>query len=92
MALWRSRTLNIEQRAKLEEDQQNQGLSSVQIEDTEIVLNFGDINLSEAYSSEVSLHVSRPLFFALADLAYIIRFLCLEEILSAFSPIMVVCR
>ncbi|XP_008777790.2 C2 and GRAM domain-containing protein At5g50170 [Phoenix dactylifera] len=58
MALWRTRALNIEQRAKMEEDQQNHALRSVQIEDSETLLKFEDINFSEAYSSEVPLHAN----------------------------------
>ncbi|KAK1294002.1 C2 and GRAM domain-containing protein [Acorus calamus] len=50
MALWRTRTGNLEQSAKLAEDLVEQSGKSVQIEDTSSFLTVDDANLSKIYS------------------------------------------
>ncbi|KAK1318607.1 C2 and GRAM domain-containing protein [Acorus calamus] len=50
MALWRTRTVNLEHSAKLAEDLVEQGGKSVQIEDTSSLLTVEDANLLKIYS------------------------------------------
>ncbi|XP_073012937.1 C2 and GRAM domain-containing protein At5g50170-like [Typha latifolia] len=57
MALWRTKTMPLEQRAKLEEDQQEDG-KHVQIEDTESILNMEDTVLSKAYILELPIKIN----------------------------------
>lgn len=57
MALWRTKNTAIEQRAKLEQDQQEDGKSYVSTDDAESIMNIDDVALSKAYSSELSVDV-----------------------------------
>ncbi|OAY68676.1 C2 and GRAM domain-containing protein, partial [Ananas comosus] len=58
MALWRMKNMVIDQRAKLEQDQQDDGKSYVSTDDAESIMNIDDVALSKAYSSELSVDLN----------------------------------
>ncbi|KAL5997419.1 hypothetical protein ACLOJK_008349 [Asimina triloba] len=57
MALWRTRTLTADQKAKIADDQQDQDESSLKFEDTETVVGVEDANMSKVYSAEISVSI-----------------------------------
>jgi hypothetical protein len=51
IGLWKTKSSAIEQRAKMEEDQE-EDFSSVDLDDVHAVLSIGDVPLSKAYTLE----------------------------------------
>lgn len=61
VGLWRTRTLSLDQKAQIAEDQDDQGERSKMLEDTEVtesILNLEDTKMSKIYTTEIPVNVS----------------------------------
>ncbi|GJN27286.1 hypothetical protein PR202_gb15296 [Eleusine coracana subsp. coracana] len=63
LGLWKTKSSAVEQRAKMEEDQEEYD-SSIDIDDVQNVLNIGDVPLSKEYTVEHPIDVRSLYFFA----------------------------